>query len=107
MIVDLRIYTIKPGRVPEFVALYKEHGLAIQTRHLAKLVGWYTTIEGELNTVVHMWGFQSQADREARRANMAADPEWQAYLKKVAGLGLLEKMQNRIVVPTDFSPQPL
>ena len=54
-----------------------------------------------------MWGYQSQADREARRAKMSADPEWQAYLKKVAGLGLLEKMQNRIVTPTDFSPQPL
>jgi hypothetical protein len=106
MIVDLRIYTVKPGRVAEFVAIYKQHGWAIQSRILGNCVGWYTTIEGELNTVVHMWGYASQADREARRAKMAADPEWQVYLKKVGELGLLEKMQNRIVVPTDFSPKP-
>ena len=74
MIVDLRIYTCLPNRVAEFVALYEEKGWPIQQKHLGNCVGWYTTIEGALNTIVHMWGYADQADRERRRAAMAADP---------------------------------
>lgn len=104
MIVDLRIYTIKAGRIADFVACYKEFGWATQSRILGNCVGWYTTIEGELNTVVHMWGYASQADRETRRAAMAADPDWKVYVGKTTEMGLLVKMENRILSPATFSP---
>jgi len=102
MIVDLRIYTCLPNRVAEFVALYEEKGWPIQRKYLGNCVGWYTTIEGELNTVVHMWAYADQADRERRRAAMAADPAWAEYLAEVGKRGLLIKMQNRIVKPAPF-----
>ncbi len=102
MIVDLRIYTCLPNRLADFVTLYEREGWAIQLKHLKDCVGWYTTIEGELNTVVHMWGYPDQGERERRRAAMAADPAWAAYLQKVAATGALVKMQNRIIRPTPF-----
>ncbi len=102
MIVDLRIYTCLPNRVAEFVALYEQHGWPIQQKHLGNCVGWYTTIEGALNTIVHMWGYADQADRERRRAAMAADPAWADYLAEVGGRGILIKMENRIVKPAPF-----
>jgi hypothetical protein len=105
MIVDLRIYTVKPGRMADFVACYKEFGWPTQSRILGNCVGWYTSIEGTLNTVVHMWGYDSQADRETRRAAMAADPNWRIYLKKTQEMGLLVSMENRILAPSDFSPK--
>ena len=71
-------------------------------KHLGNCVGWYTTVEGELNTVVHMWGYADQGDREKRRMAMAADPAWAAYLKLAAAQGALVKMQNRIIRPTGF-----
>jgi hypothetical protein len=71
MIVDLRIYTTLPNRLPEFVALYEEKAWPLQLRYLENCLGWYTTVEGELNTVVHMWGYADQGDRERRRAAMA------------------------------------
>lgn len=104
MIVDLRIYTCAPNKMADFVALYEKEGWPLQQKHLGNCVGWYTTIEGELNTVVHMWGYQDQADRERRRNAMAADPAWGGYLQKVAALGALVKMQNRIVKPAPFFP---
>ena len=104
MIIDLRIYTTKPNRTAEFVALYKEHGLEIQQKHLGKPVAWCTTIEGQLNQVVHIWAYDSQADREAKRAAMAADPAWGAYLAIVAKADLMQHMENRMLRPTDFSP---
>ena len=74
MIVDLRIYTCRPNKLAEFVKLYEEKAWPLQKQYLGNCLGWYTTVEGALNTVVHLWGYDSQADREARRNALAADP---------------------------------
>lgn len=102
MIVDLRIYTTLPNRLPEFVALYEAKAWPLQLKYLENCLGWYTTVEGALNTVVHMWGYADQGDRERRRTAMAADPAWGEYLKEAADRGLLIKMENRIIRPTGF-----
>ncbi len=104
MIVDLRIYTCKPARMAEFVAIYEKHALPLQLKYLGRCLGWYTTVEGAQNRVVHLWGYDSQADREARRKQMAADPAFQTYLRLVAEADVLVSMENSIVAPTAFSP---
>ncbi|WP_270938390.1 NIPSNAP family protein [Falsiroseomonas oryzae] len=102
MIADVRIYTTLPNRLPEFVALYEAKAWPLQLKYLENCLGWYTTVEGELNTVVHIWGYADQGDRERRRNAMAADPAWGAYLKEAGERGLLLKMENRIARPTGF-----
>ncbi len=102
MIVDIRIYTCVPNRLAEFVKLYEEQAWPLQKTYLQNCLGWYVTVEGSLNTVVHLWGYEDQGDRERRRAAMAADPAWGAYLKKAAELGVLQSMENRIAKPTPF-----
>lgn len=102
MIVDLRIYTAAPGKMAEFVALYESMAWPLQTKYLENCLGWYTTVEGELNTVVHLWGYADLADRDRRRTAMAADPAWGAYLKESSSRGLLVKQENRFVRPTGF-----
>jgi hypothetical protein len=104
MIVDLRIYTVRPGKMADFLKMYQEHAWPLQLKHLGRCVGWYTTAEGQLNQVVHLWAYDSQADREARRDAMAADPEWQAYLKRSSEFGYLVAQENRFLRPTAFSP---
>lgn len=102
MIVDVRIYTCVPNRLADFVKLYEEEAWPLQKKYLENCLGWYTTVEGSLNTVVHLWGYADQGDRERRRNAMAADPAWSAYLKKAAEMGVLQKMENRIARPTAF-----
>ena len=104
MIVDLRIYTCKAGYLNDFVALYKEHAWPLQQKHLGRCLGWYTTAEGQLNQVVHLWGYDSQGDRERRRDAMAADPAWGEYMRRMKDTGFLVSMENRLLKPTDFSP---
>lgn len=102
MIVDHRTYTLRPGTLAEYVKTYESEGYAIQTRHLDKPVGWYTSMDiGALNQIVHLWGYEDLADRARRRAAMQADPEWQAYLKKVTPL--LATMENKILTPAPFA----
>jgi hypothetical protein len=105
MIVDLRTYTVKPGKLAAYVKMYQELGWPLQQKYLGTCLGWYTVAEGPLNTVVHMWRYDSQADREARRAAMAKDPEWQEFIRVSAEAGLLLKQENVFLSPTAFSPQ--
>jgi hypothetical protein len=102
MIVEERIYTLYPGKVPEMVRLYGDEGLALQQKHLGRFIGYFTTETGDLNQVVFMWGYDSVDDRAARRERLAKDPAWQAYLQKV--IPLLVKQENRLLRPTAFSP---
>lgn len=102
MIVEERIYTLQPGTVPEMVRLYGEEGLALQQKYLGRFIGYFTAETGNVNQVVFLWGYDSLDDRAARRARLAGDPAWQAYLKKV--IPLLVKQENRILKPTAFSP---
>jgi len=42
--------------------------LPVQQKFLGGLVGFFTCEIGTLNRIVHMWKYESLADREARRA---------------------------------------
>lgn len=103
MIVDHRTYTVAHGRMEEYLERYERVALPIQLRHLGRLLGFYVSDIGPLNQVVHLWAYDSLADREARRARMAADPEWQAFMKGNAGTFVHQEI--KILKPTRFSPQ--
>jgi len=64
MIADLRIYTCKPNKLAEWVAMYK-NCWPLQQKYLGRCLGWFTTVEGELNTVVHIWVTQTRATASA------------------------------------------
>lgn len=101
MIVDHRTYTCHPGKLNDFIAIYQEKGLPVQLRTLERMVGWYTSMDiGPLNQVVHMWAFDDIADRAAKRAKMAADPEWGPYL--AAATPFLVSMENKILTASPF-----
>lgn len=102
MIFDHRTYELQPGRLRDFLALYEKEGLPVQTRHLGQPFGYFTTEVGNVNEIVHIWAYQDMADRTRRRAAMAADPAWQAYLHK--SREFMKHMNNKILVPTSFSP---
>lgn len=103
MILDHRTYTLHPGRIAEFLKLYEAEGWPIQTEHLGQPYGWFVSMDiGELNQVVHIWRYRDLADREQRRAKLAADPRWQSYLGKAGAY--LQRMENKILRGTPFFP---
>jgi hypothetical protein len=101
MIIEKRTYTFHPGTVQEFLALYEREGLAIHTKYLP-LIGYFVTDIGPLNQVITMWGYESMADREEKRARLYADPEWLALGPKTTPF--IQKMETMILKPTSFSP---
>ena len=102
MIVEQRDYHVYTGKLPELVRLYAEEGIALQQEHLGNLIGWFTVDVGSLSTVVSLWGYEDAGERERRRAKLQADERWRAFLAKIQPL--IHTQQNRILVPTAFSP---
>jgi hypothetical protein len=102
MIVDHRVYTLRPGTVPTFLDLFEREGLPLYLQYCGKLVGYYVSESGELNQVVHLWSYESVEDRERRRANLYQDARWTAFLD--TALPLMVRQESRLLKPTRFSP---
>jgi hypothetical protein len=102
VIVEQRDYHVHTGRLPELVRLYETEGIALQEEHLGGLVGAFTVEIGAPSTYVHLWRYESLADREERRARLQADERWKAFLARIQPL--IHTQHNRILVPTSFSP---
>ena len=102
MIVEQRDYHVVTGKLPELVRLYGEEGIAIQRDVLGGFLGAFTTDVGALSTYTSLWGYESHAERETRRAALQARDDWQQFLARIQPL--IHTQQNRILVPTSFSP---
>ena len=101
MIVDHRTYNVYPGKLPAYLEIYKTEGLPLQKKYLGTCVGWYVSTDiGTLNQVVHLWAYDSLADRAERRAALMKDAKWLAFIDK--GMPFLQSMENKILTPTDF-----
>lgn len=102
MIVEERIYTLHPGQTKPYLDYYEQEGLAIQREYLPNLLGYYSTEFGPLNQVIHLWGYDSLADRAERRAALAAEPAWQRVLATQRARILTQ--ENKLLTPAAFSP---
>ena len=102
MIYEMRTYRLKAGAVPTYLKLIEDEGIEVQKSHLGRLIGYFSSDIGPLNEVVHIWAYADLGDRAARRARLAADPRWQAFVPKIQAL--IETMDNKILEPAAFSP---
>jgi len=102
MIVEQRDYHVITGKLNELVKLYETEGIELQQSYLGNLLGVFTTDIGALSTYTSLWGYADFAEREERRAKLQADERWKAFLAKIQPL--IHMQQNRILVPTAFSP---
>lgn len=102
-IYELRSYRAKPaGALAEWLKLFNE-GLPAREKH-SKITALFTTEAGQPNEVSHLWAYPDLNARMACRAAAAADPGWQAFLKKAGERQLLEEMTSTIMIPAAHSP---
>ena len=102
LIVEERSYHVHTGKLAEVVKLYADEGTAIQQEHLGNLIGAFTVDIGDLSSIVQMWGYDSYAERERRRAVLQADQRWKDFLPRLQPL--IHTQRTRILLPTPYSP---
>ena len=101
MVYEMRVYTLQPGKVPEFQALIEQEALPVISKY-SKLVGWWSTEVGPLNEVVHIWAYEDLAHRTRTREAQGADPQLQALRPKAQAM--IVSQYNKILTPANFSP---
>ena len=104
MIVELRTYTVKALHTGDFLKLYEQAALPLQKKYLERLIGFFVSEVGPLNEVVHLWAFDSLAERERRRAEMERDPGWTAYRNALKALDIIVQQDTKLLRSVPFSP---
>jgi hypothetical protein len=102
MIFEQRTYTVAHGRMDEYLARYERDALPLQRKYLGRLLGFFVSDIGPLNQVVHIWVYDSMADREQRRQALDVDPDWKAF--KVGNRGTFVAQEVKILTPASFCP---
>ena len=101
MIIEMRTYTIKPGELHNFINIYDKEIRQIHTKVLGNQIGFFYTEIGNVNEVVHLYGYDSFEDRQSRREILSKSPEFLAYIGKVKSL--IVDMKNQLMTPASFS----
>lgn len=103
MLVELRRYTVVPGKLKDYLTVYKEFGMSPQRRHIGEPIGYFISEVGTVNQVVHLWGYEDYGDRLRRRAACEADPDWQKYKKMTSEGGFLQLQESQLLNSAPWS----
>ena len=101
MIIEMRTYTIKPGRLHDFIKIYNEDIRETHIKILGNQLGFFYSEFGELNQVVHLYGYDSYNDRDKRRKILSKNEDFKNYVKKAASLIFTQTSQ--LLIPAEFS----
>ena len=95
---ELRTYTLAPGAQPQYVKLAAEVGRKIRGDNYGKLEGYWTTEFGTLNQVVHLWSYESFAERERLRGELQRNESWtKEYLPQTRPMMVAQ--ENKLLTP--------
>jgi hypothetical protein len=105
---ELRTYTTPEGKLGALDSRFRDHTVAIFTRHGMTNLGYFHPSDpdkGAANTLVY---FLAHANRDAATASWKAfqgDPDWKKALADSQKDGkLTTKVESVFLTPTDYSP---
>ena len=101
MIIEMRTYYIKVGMLNNFINIYDKQIRKIHIKILGNQIGFFYSEFGDLNKVVHLYGYESYRDRDKRRALLIKQEAFKNYLHKVKDI--LVSQKSEILLPTKFS----
>ena len=94
-LVDHRIYTIRPRKMPEFLDVFGRLAMPILKETLGHPIGMYVSHVGPLNQFVHLWAYADLADYERRCLARDTHPDFPAYL--AASEHLVVAQETRLI----------
>jgi len=98
MINEIRTYTIRPGKVPEFIKHASEIARPARGDKHGVLEGYWTTEFGQLNQAVHLWTYNDLNERDRLSAELGKNEAFQRdYLPKVRPL--MMQQENKLLTP--------
>jgi hypothetical protein len=105
---ELRTYHAAPGKLDALLARFRDHTVAIFSRHGMKSVAYWTPVDEpqKSNTLTYILQHPSRAAAEANWKAFRDDSEWKSVSAKSEENGkLVEKVDSTFMSLTAFSPR--
>ena len=99
MIYEMRIYTLKPGAISQYVENWT--GAIEERQKLSRMVGFFTCEIGDLNKCMHIWEYKSAGHREEVRSQYSTLKNWPPK-----GGEAIQKMASKFMTTPPFRPEP-
>jgi hypothetical protein len=108
-LMELRIYTVRPRKMPEFVELFDRLAMPILLETLGNPIGFWTSVVGPLNQFIQLWAYDSLEDYERRFRARENHPDFARYLGAylAATEPLLVSQETRLIRACDMKSFPL
>jgi NIPSNAP len=107
VVYELRVYHTAEGKLNDLLARFRDHTVAIFTKHGLKSVAYWVPIEEPLKgrTLIYILEHPSREAATANWKSFQADPEW-VKVKAASEVNgqLVEKIDSTYMALTDFSP---
>lgn len=106
-IFELRTYTVEEGKLPNLLALFRDHVTRLFEKHGMTHVGYWVPQDppGSANTLIYIVSHDSRGAAQASWQAFREDPEWQRVSKESQADGrIVANIESVFIEATDFSP---
>ena len=107
VVYELRVYHILEGKQDDLLRRFRDHTVALFTKHGIKSVAYWTPTDEPLKgrTLIYILEHPSRDAATANWKSFQEDPEWiKVKAASVVNGELVEKIDSTYMSMTDFSP---
>ncbi|MEK9661039.1 MAG: NIPSNAP family protein [Alphaproteobacteria bacterium] len=101
MIIEHRVYTMKPGNLDAFVDAQVERGFDSVAPIMGNCAGYFATIAGPVTQMLHLWVFDDLEDWRNRYNQLYTNDTLQPYFSTVRPLMLAQEVTMLAPAPLD------
>lgn len=104
---EMRTYIAPPGKLDSLHARFRDHTNALFKKHGIEVIGYWTPTDGDeaKNTLIYILAYPDREAREKSWKAFRADPDWtKAKDASEVNGKLVEKVEEKFLKPTDYSP---
>ncbi len=102
---ELRTYEAAPGKLDKLLARFRDHTLALFTKHGMTHIGYWTETESGSNRLIYILAHKNREAAAESFKNFRVDPAWVDAKKNSEVDGsLTAKVESLFMAPLDYSP---
>jgi uncharacterized protein YbaA (DUF1428 family) len=102
---EMRVYFAAPGKLDDLNARFRDHTMALFSKHGMENIGYWVPIDNKDNKLIYILAYPSKEAREASWKAFMADPDWKEVVKASEANGkLVNKVDSTFMTATDYSP---
>jgi hypothetical protein len=102
---EMRTYYAAPGKLDALHARFRDHTMRLFEKHGMTNIGYWTPIENPDQKLVYVLAYPDRAARDTAWKAFGSDPDWKKAAAESEKAGkLVTKVEQKFLVPTDYSP---